>query len=149
GWLGAVLVFLVVAASGLAGDGAPARGAYLTLQVIGWRVIVPLCLASLASGLVQSLGTKWGLVRHYWVGIKLVLTVLATGFLLLTRGRGDELGGLGEAGDLTAGHALRIQLVVDSAAALVVLVVATVLAVFKPRGMTPRWLARGPGESRR
>jgi hypothetical protein len=32
---------------------------------------------------------------------------------------------------------LRIQLVADSAAALLALLVATTLAVYKPRGMTP------------
>ena len=45
-------------------------------------VLVPLSVASLLSGLVQALGTAWGLFRHYWVLIKLMLTVVATAVLL-------------------------------------------------------------------
>ena len=41
------------------------RGAYLAMDLIGWFVIVPLSLASLLTGLVQALGTTWGLFRHY------------------------------------------------------------------------------------
>jgi uncharacterized membrane protein len=136
GWLGAVLVFLLVAIAGLDADGERARGVYLTMQVIGWQAIVPLCLASLVTGIVQSLGTKWGLIRHYWVVIKLVLTVVATLFLLLHTRPIDELARLAAENRLEVGHAMRVQLVIDAAAALVVLVVATILAVFKPRGMT-------------
>ena len=43
------------------------RAAYLVTALIGWLVIVPLSFAVLVTGLVQSLGTEWGLFRHYWV----------------------------------------------------------------------------------
>lgn len=46
-------------------------------------VIVPLSFASLATGLVQSLGTTWGLFRHWWVLVTLVMTVLASAILLM------------------------------------------------------------------
>lgn len=59
------------------------RGAYLAMEVTGWYVIVPLAFAALLTGLVQSLGTTWGLFRHYWVLAKLALTALATLLLLL------------------------------------------------------------------
>ena len=36
-----------------------------------------------ALQLVQSLGTSWGLLRHYWVVIKLLITVFATILLLV------------------------------------------------------------------
>jgi hypothetical protein len=45
-------------------------------------VIVPLALASLLSGLIQSLATPWGLFRHYWIMTKLFLTIFATVVLL-------------------------------------------------------------------
>jgi hypothetical protein len=51
-------------------------------EPITWFVIVPFALASLLTGLVQSLGTTWGLCRHYWVVFKLLLNVLATLVLL-------------------------------------------------------------------
>ena len=40
-------------------------------------------MASLATGVVQSLGTKWGLFRYWWVVVKLVITVIAVIVLLL------------------------------------------------------------------
>src|SRR5918996_1849943 len=58
------------------------RFAFLGMERIAVNVIVPLALASLLTGLIVSLGTKWGLFRHYWVLISLVLTTLATLVLL-------------------------------------------------------------------
>lgn len=140
GWLGAVVAFLALAITGMAGDdGSTVRGAYVAADVITWAVIVPLCLASLFTGVVQSLGTPWGLVRHWWVVIKLALTVVATGLLLLLHTQPiGHLGGVAASGgplgvDLDG---MRVQLIVDAAAALVVLLGATVLAVVKPRGVT-------------
>jgi hypothetical protein len=53
------------------------------MELTGWYVIVPLAVAALLTGLVMALGTPWGLFRHYWVLISLVLTILATVVLLL------------------------------------------------------------------
>lgn len=58
---------MALAVSGLtSADVQTVRAAYLAMDLIGWFVIVPLSLASLLTGLVQSLGTRWGLFRHYW-----------------------------------------------------------------------------------
>src|SRR5437016_8745060 len=59
------------------------RGAYLSMEMIGWFVIIPCCFAALLTGLVQSLGTEWGLFRHYWILVKFLLTITATIILLL------------------------------------------------------------------
>jgi hypothetical protein len=84
GWLGAVAAFLALAVASLTSqDAQMVRAAYLAMELTAWFVIVPLAFASLLTGLVQSLGTKWGLFRHYWVLAKLLLTVLATIVLLL------------------------------------------------------------------
>lgn len=59
GWLGAVAAFLALAVAGLSGqDAQKVRAAYIAMDLIGWLVIVPCSLASLLTGLVQSLGTK-------------------------------------------------------------------------------------------
>lgn len=141
GWFGAVAVFLALAVTGLvARDPLTVRSVYAAMGVTGWSVIVPLCLASLVTGVLSSLGTTWGLLRHYWITVKLAITVLATGALLLHMppiGRiaaaaaapawtGDDLGGM------------RTQLVVQSGAALLVLLAATALSVYKPQGRTRR-----------
>src|SRR5689334_19993174 len=84
GWLGAVAAFLALAIAGLSSrDPQLVRGAYLAMGLSGWFVIVPACLGALLTGIVQSLATPWGLFRHYWIVVKLVLTVGATLLLLL------------------------------------------------------------------
>lgn len=141
GWLGAVAAFLALAVAGLmVQDPATVRGAYIGADLLTGAVIVPLCLASLITGLVQSLGTHWGLLRHWWVAIKLVLTVAATGLLLLHTQPIEHLGELAAAGATfgTDTAPMQMQLLVDAVAALVVLVGATALAVFKPRGFIRR-----------
>lgn len=139
GWLGAVAAFLALAVAGLAGEDDPTvRGAYVAADVVTWAVIVPLCLASLVTGVVQSLGTPWGLIRHWWVLIKLVLTVAATGLLLLHTQPIGQLSRVASSGGPLGADldGMRLQLLVDAVAALVVLLGATVLAVVKPRGLT-------------
>ncbi len=65
GWLGAVGSSLALAVTGLIGpDPQTVRGSYLTREVLGWYVLIPLSFASLLTGLVSSLGTTWGLFRH-------------------------------------------------------------------------------------
>lgn len=139
GWLGAVAGFLALAVAGLASENEQlVRAAYLAMDLIAWLVIVPLSLASPLTGLVMSLGTTWGLFRHYWVVAKLVITIPASVFLLLHM---QPIGHLARVvaettlarGDLAG---LRIQLVANAGAAVLVLLVATTLSVYKPQGLT-------------
>ncbi|UUN31446.1 hypothetical protein KK483_27280 [Streptomyces sp. FIT100] len=139
GWFGAIAVFLALAVTGLvARDAVTVRSVYAAMGVTGWYVIVPLCFASLATGIVSAVGTAWGLLRHYWVTVKLAITVLATGALLLHMPPishiADASAAPGWTGDDLVG--LRTQLVVQSGAALLVLLGATALSVFKPQGRT-------------
>lgn len=104
-----------------------------------WLVIVPFCLAALLTGLVQSSGTTWGLFRHYWVAIKLVLTVLATIILLLHTQPIDQIAAIAAQTTLSSDdfRQLRLQLVGDAAAAIFVLLMTTTLSIYKPWGLTP------------
>ena len=84
GWFGAVAAFLALSIAGLTSANPQlVRAAYLSMELTTWFVIVPLSVAALLTGLVESLGTTWGLFRHYWVIVKLGLTVLATIILLV------------------------------------------------------------------
>jgi hypothetical protein len=139
GWLGAVAGFLALAIVGLTSQNAQmVRAAYLGMDLTGWFVIVPLCLASLLTGVVQSLGTTWGLFRHYWVVAKLVMTIPATLLLLLHMQPISHIAQRAAETTLSSAdlRGPRIEVVVQAAAALLVLLVATVLSVYKPRGMT-------------
>src|SRR6266705_6536215 len=84
GLLGSIAAFLALAVAGLTSQDADiVRAAYLAMDLITRFVIVPLAFASLLPGLIQSLGTPWGLFRHYWVLAKLLLTVFVTIVLLI------------------------------------------------------------------
>ncbi len=137
-WLGAVAAFLALAVAGLTThDMQRMRAAYLATETITWYVIVPLAFGSLLTGLVVSLGTPWGLFRHYWVLVKFMLTILATVLLLLhSRPIGVLAAAVREptwSGDF---RGLQIQLVGDAGAALLALLVNVTLSVYKPQGMT-------------
>ncbi len=139
GWLGAVAAFLVLSVAGLRSeDPQIARSAYVAMGLTAWYLILPLCLASLATGLVQSLVTPWGLFRHYWVLIKFLITVLSTLILFVHMRPITYVAGVAASGALAAGdlRRLRIQLAADAAFALVALLVNTVLSIYKPRGLT-------------
>ncbi len=72
------------------------RGAYLSMDLISRFVIIPMCFAALATGLLQALGTPWGLFRYYWILLsKFGLAIFATFALLVHQFRGN--GGGGEA----------------------------------------------------
>ena len=139
GFLGAVVVFLALALVGLLGTEPDLlRAVYVACDLATRLVIVPLCLASTATGLVLSLGTPWGLGRHWWMVGKLAIAAVSTGALFLhvrlvsammDAATGQPLAG----GDLTVE---RLQLVVASGAAVGALLAATILSVAKPRGLT-------------
>jgi len=138
-WFGAVAAFLALAIAGLTSqDAQRVRAAYLAMELTTWFVIVPLAFVSLLSGVVSSLGTKWGLFRYYWVLMKLVITILATIVLLIHTQPIDLLASVA-AKTTVLGASLQSQqllMVVASSVALVVLLVLTALSVYKPRGMT-------------
>ena len=138
GWIGAVAAYLaldVVAAA--SEDAQMLRAAYIAMKPIASYVIVPLALASLLTGLVMSLGTNWGLFRHYWVLISLVLTVVATAVLLIETEVISSLAVMA-ADPTTSDEALRAMpsTLVHSVGGMVVLLVMLVLNVYKPQGMT-------------
>lgn len=140
GWLGAVASFLVLSIAGLISENAETvRSAYLAMNLIGLSIIVPLSLAAMLTGLVQSLGTRWGLFRHYWVLVKLTLTIGATTLLLLHQFTAVA----GAARRVTVAEAIQpevgqlgTQLVGDAGLAVAVLLVITILSVYKPWGRT-------------
>lgn len=139
GWLGAVAAFVVLAVAGVTSDDPElVRGAYRAMNLVGWCAIVPLSVLGVLVGVVQAVATPWGLFQHWWVAVKLLLSLVTTGLLLLhqyaavaeaarrvaeTPAPGvRDLGGLGT------------QLVADSVAAFVILAGITAISVFKPWG---------------
>lgn len=139
GWFGAVAGFLALSIAGLTSqDAQMGRAAYLVMGLTTWFVIVPLAIASLLTGIVSSLGTRWGLFRYYWVLIKLLTTILATLILLVHTQPIDLLVSTAARSTVLNVHLYRtqIQMVIASSGTLIVLLVLTALSVYKPRGMT-------------
>jgi hypothetical protein len=137
GWIGAVAVFLGLAIVGLTSENAQTvRAVYLVMEPAAWIVLVPFAFASLLTGLVQALGTPWGLFRHYWVLFKLLINVFATIVLLMYMQTFSDLASVAAASD-DLGVVRNASPLLHATLALLVLLVATTLAVYKPRGMTP------------
>ena len=141
GWIGAVAVFLAHAILGVTSeDPQMVRAVYLVMEPAAWFVLVPLAFASLLTGVLQSLGTTWGLFRHYWVVFKLLINVFATIVLVMytqTLGYLADVAGQTMLSSDDLGLLRTPSVVIHAALALLVLLVATTLAVYKPRGMTP------------
>jgi hypothetical protein len=106
------------------------------MEVIGWYVIIPLAFASLSTGLIMSLGKKWGLFRHYWVLISLLLTIIATGVLVTHMPTVSYYTDMAVVADSLSHDGLAGELF-HAGIGLIVLLVIQVLNVYKPRGMTP------------
>ena len=136
GWLGAIGVFLALSLAALTvDDPRSVRAAYLAMDLAMWSVLVPLAIASLVTGVIQGLGTKWGLMRHYWVLAKLLLTALATLVLLAYTKTISSMAGLAEAnGPLE--EVRNVSPALHAGVAVVVLLTTTALAIYKPRGLT-------------
>jgi hypothetical protein len=136
GWIGAVVAYLALGVTAATSDDADTiRGAWLAMEAMGWFAIVPLALAALVTGLVMSLGTRWGLVRHYWVLISFGLTLFATVVLVLHMPSVTVAADIARTADLAGLQALGGDLA-HPGIGLVVLLVVQVLNVYKPRGMT-------------
>ena len=141
GWFG---IAIVVAFCGLAAaasdDRVLASALYRTMETAPW-LSIPAGLAAVATGVLLGLGTSFGLVRHWWVVVKTVIAaaVIVTDAVLVGHVAHDAVAG--RVGPPLYGGTI---------AHVVVLGVATVLSVFKPRGRTP-WERRQPagGETSR
>jgi hypothetical protein len=134
GWIGAVVAYLALGVAAVVRpDAETVRGAWMAMDLTGWYAIVPLAAGALLTGLVMSLGTPWGLFRHYWVVISTMLTVLCLVVLVI------------HMPDVSAEAAILGQMDMPSAGGdllhpgvgLVLLLAVTVLNVYKPRGLTP------------
>ncbi len=137
GWLGAVVVFLALAIIGVTSpDAQTVRGVYLVMETAGWFVLLPLAVLSLVTGVIQALGTSWGLFRHYWVLFKLLTTLFATIILLTYMETFSALANV--AADPRADLAMvrNPSPLIHSALAVLVLLVPMSLSIFKPRGKT-------------
>jgi hypothetical protein len=140
GWIGAACAYLVLAVAALGSQrDQTLRAAWIAMDLIGWYLIVPLALASLLTGLVMSLGTRWGLIRHYWVLTSFVLTAVATVVLLRHMPTVSVFASVAATAGSANVNELRGALggeLLHAGIGVLLLLVIQALNVFKPQGMT-------------
>ncbi len=138
GWIGSVVAYLALGvAAQTSADAQTIRGAWIAMEITGWYVIVPLAVASLVTGVVMAVGTRWGLFRHYWVLFSLVLTTFAAVVLVLHMPTVSAMADVARAADDAQLQELGGDLP-HPAIGLVVLLAVQVLNVYKPRGTIRR-----------
>jgi hypothetical protein len=138
GWIGAIAAYMALDIAATIGhDARMLRAAYLAMDSIVRYVIIPLALVSLLTGIVVALGTRWGLFRHYWVVVSLLLTTIATVVLLIEAGTISHYAVIA-ADPATSGEDLRALpgTLVHSVGGMLVLLAVLVLNTYKPRGLT-------------
>ncbi|HET8629612.1 MAG TPA: hypothetical protein VFL91_19515 [Thermomicrobiales bacterium] len=132
GLLGADAAVLLLCVAGA--RGADPSMIYPAAHLIGGNLLVPLALLAVATGLALGLFTPWGLVRYWWVAIKLALTVAGTVLALLVLVPTLGTAATAAATGAPLSSAYRLGLVRDTTAASTVLIMTVLLAVYKPFG---------------
>jgi hypothetical protein len=134
GWLGVLTAYLALDVTVATNtDIDTVRAAYTAMGLLIREALAPLAVGTVLIGLINALGTPWGLVRHYWVLVKLVLTVIAAAVSLLMVGVVTRLA------DLARTMADPRQLpdtLPHSIGGMVILSTTLILSVYKPRGLT-------------
>ena len=136
-WIGIDVIVAVLVFAGWFADDPDTRG--LAYQALGSFVVWPMLISgllSLATGVVLGWSTKWGLLRYWWVAVKLGLNILLCIVIVAVLQPGmDAVRGHGRAleAGTTSGEDVSM-LFFPPAVSLTLLTFATVLAVFKPWG---------------
>jgi hypothetical protein len=136
-WIGVdVIVGVLVFVGWFSGDPTVQGLAY---QALGTFVVAPMLISGLiclTTGLLLGLGTRFGLLRYWWVVVKLVMNVVLCVLIVFALSPG--MAEVVEHGRiLAAGGQSPIdvsQLFFPPAVSLTTLTMATILAVFKPWG---------------
>ena len=77
GWFGiAVVVAFCGLAAAASDDRLLATALYRTMETAPW-LSIPAGLAAVATGVLLGLGTSFGLIRHWWVVVKIVIAAAA------------------------------------------------------------------------
>jgi len=138
-WLGVDVGLLALSLTGLTTDDPMTlRAVYLTMSVLVDAVVIPAGLLALTTGVVLSLGTKWGLVRYRWVLVKLVITLVTMTLTYYGLRAGVETAAAEVRAAAQAPSEARGGLLFAPIVSLTCYVFMTVISFFKPWGRT-RW----------
>ena len=137
GWFGAVATFVALNIVGInSSDNKIIGSSYIAMNLIAWYIILPFCIVSFLTGLIQAIFTQWGLFKHYWIIAKLVLTTGCTLLLIVhmqSISEGAILASSAELPFITL-KTLGTTLFFKAAAALIVLLLIIAISIYKPWG---------------
>jgi uncharacterized membrane protein len=149
-WIGIDIVMAVLIFTALLTDDDRTKAlSYKALDLFVVWSLLAVGLLSVATGVVLGLGTKYGLVRYWWVAIKLALNLLLAILVLLAlrpevsdaAERGERFAA-GEPASLAVG-----DLIFPPIVSPIALLVAVLLGVFKPWGRIRKRPADTPADS--
>ncbi|MGW0731956.1 hypothetical protein [Streptomyces sp. NPDC002851] len=139
GWLGLEIGQLIIGTVGVAADNPELiRATRIVAEILGVEVVAVAAWSSLITGLLLSLATKWGLLKHYWIMTKLVINVG-----LMVAGHSLFRHWLHHQADIgVAADPVSTKLLIGMGIGFTLLLTATTLSVYKPWGKT-RFARRG------
>jgi glucan phosphoethanolaminetransferase (alkaline phosphatase superfamily) len=141
GWMGAGLANVVLAmTAGYTDDVDTRQVCYLMIQQIDVFVVIPGAFTALASGLLLSVLTPWGLSRYWWVLSKLVLTIAVICYSTLGVGVWVEQS-IDATSHSTAESPVAGPLAYGALLNIVAFLFMTWVSIAKPWGTTP-WTSR-------
>lgn len=140
-WIGLDVVMAVAVFTAFTTDNRQTEAvAYQMLELFVLWPMFCCALVSLLTGLLLGMGTKYGLVRYWWVGAKLVINLLMCTLVLVALRPGVH--SVAEQGrEIAAGSPIEVatsEMLYPPIVSPTLLLVATVLAVFKPWGRIRR-----------
>jgi|tagenome__1003787_1003787.scaffolds.fasta_scaffold20625526_1 hypothetical protein len=153
GWLGMHLGNVTLAITGLVTDDPGTQHtAFRALDLLGGMLLIPISLLAFATGVTLALGTRWGLVRHWWVITKFVLTLIPVILipLSLLPGYGDLADQVNAAapGQVVDVGNTGISLIIAAIVSTTMYLTSVTLSIFKPWGRTKWGRSRVPGRDR-
>jgi hypothetical protein len=148
-WLGIDVVMAVLVFTALLSDDDRTKAlSFRALELVAVGPLLACGLVCLLTGILLGLGSRYGLIRYWWVAIKLVLNLLLTSLVLLALA--PAVAGAAErARQFEAGLPVPLgigDLIFPPIVSPTALLVAMALAVFKPWGRIRRPAGRGPGD---
>lgn len=138
GWMGVDIALALLLITGLrTDDGLQAASSYNAIAIFAPPVLLTLSALMLGSGIALGWGTKWGLIRYWWVAVKLAIALLMTGLVWFSLA--PELSAIEPYATSMSADAIRdhlgsatIQLLFPPFVSFTMLLVSVVLSVFKP-----------------
>ena len=147
-WIGIDVVVAVLVLTGWLSDDMQVRA--LAYQSLATFVVWPMLaagLVTLATGLILGLGSKWGLLRYWWVAVKIAVNlVLCTMIVLVLQPGMGEVGEYGRDLLTSSPDSDSVStLFFPPTVSLTTLALATTLGVAKPWGRIGSRRTRRPG----